>query len=380
MTRWLAFSLGNKTISDQLIGAKHRPSGFDYLRLFLSISVISVHSVSICYGLHVALEILWRGPLHPMVKFIVPSFFALSGFLVAGSLERNTVPAFLTLRFLRIFPALCVEVLISALLLGPLLTSHSLSDYFSHPEFWRYLGNIAGWVHLYLPGVFQGRPPPHYVNGSIWTVPFELECYAAIAVLRIAGVSKRPILFTSVALCALLAFSAEGGTLPVISRIRGELIIVSFSRGDLILPFVFGVAIYLLRNWLPFSLPLFVLSLTLSLVLVYFRPTTYFATPFVAYSTAYIGLLNPRRTLLGRGADYSYGIYLYGYPLQQAACQLLPGGTFWLLNIVYGVVFSGLAAYLSWTFIERRVLNWRSAALLSAAKVMDWLHLLFRRR
>ncbi|MBB4423810.1 peptidoglycan/LPS O-acetylase OafA/YrhL [Bradyrhizobium sp. CIR48] len=375
MIRWL---FGNETISDRLIRAENRPSGFDYLRSFLSISVISVHSISICYGIDVALETLWRGPLHPMVKFIVPSFFALSGFLVAGSLERNTVLAFLTLRFLRIFPALCVEVLISALLLGPFLTSLSLSDYFANPEFWRYIGNIVGWVHLYLPGVFENRPPPHYANGSIWTVPFELECYAAIAALGIAGLSKRPFLFAGVVLFSLLAFSAEGGTFPTISRVRGELIIVSFSRGDLILPFMFGVAIYLVRNSLPFSLPLFVLSLTLSFVLVYFRPTSYLATPFVAYSTAYIGLLNPRRTLLGRGADYSYGIYLYGYPFQQAACQLLPGGSFWLLNIVYGVVSSGVAAHLSWTLVEKRVLEWRSTALFRVAKFRKWLCLLFR--
>ncbi|NOJ44623.1 acyltransferase [Bradyrhizobium sp. WSM 1791] len=314
-----------------------------------------------------------------MVRFIVPSFFALSGFLVAGSLERNTILAFLTLRFLRIFPALCVEVLISALLLGPLLTSLSLSDYFSHPEFWRYLGNIVGWVHLYLPGVFENRPPPHYVNGSIWTVPFELECYAAIAALGIAGLSKRPILFTSVAFIAMLVFSAKGGTFAVISRVGGELIIVSLGRGELILPFMFGVAIYLVRNLLPFSLLLFVLSLTLSYVLVYFRPTSYLAAPFVAYSTAYMGLLNPRRTLLVRGAEYSYGIYLYGYPFQQAAFQLLPGGTFWLLNIVYGVLSSGAAAYLSWIFVEKRVLDWRSAALLRVANFIEWLSLLFRR-
>lgn len=267
----------------------------------------------------------------------------------------------------------------SALLLGPLVTSLSLSDYFSHPDFWRYLGNIVGWVHLYLPGVFEDRPPPHYVNGSIWTVPFELECYATITALRIAGLSKRPILFASIALFAMLAFSAKGGTFPTISRIRGELIIVSLSRGDLILPFMFGVAIYLARSSLPFSLPLFVLSLALSFVLVYFRPTSYLATPFVAYSTVYIGLLNPRRTLLVRGANYSYGIYLYGYPFQQAAYQLLPGGTFWLLNIVYGILSSGAAAHLSWTFVEKKVLEWRPAALLRVAKFIEWLRSLFRR-
>ncbi|RWB32756.1 MAG: acyltransferase [Mesorhizobium sp.] len=367
-----AFPFGNRMISDQLIRAENRPSGFDYLRLFLSIGVLLTHSIDICYGWHASLVIwLWRGPLHPMFYFIVPSFFALSGFLVAGSLERNTIPAFLTLRFIRIFPALCVEVLISALFLGTLLTSLSLRDYFSHPEFWRYLGNIVGWVHFDLPGVFENRSPPNRVNGSLWTVPFELDCYIAIAALGIAGLAKRPILFTSAAIVAMLALSAKGAFTSFF--ILGG----NHPGGVLILSFLFGAAIYLVRKTLPFSLPLFVLSFTLSLVFFYFAATFYLATPFVAYSTAYIGLLNPRRMLLVRGADYSYGIYLYGYPFQQAAFQLLPGGTFWLLNIVYAVLSSGAAAYLSWTFVEKRVLERRAAALLRVAKSMEWLRLFF---
>ncbi|MHC4046101.1 acyltransferase [Bradyrhizobium xenonodulans] len=368
MNRWSPFSLRDKTISDQLTRAENRPSGFDYLRLFLSIIVIAVHSISICYGMQIHLR-MWDGPLHPVLKFVVPSFFAMSGFLVAGSLERNTIPAFLTLRFLRIVPPLSVSTLISALLLGAFLTSLSLTDYFSHAEFWRYMGSIVGWVHIYLPGVFENRSPPNYVNGSIWTIPFELECYVAIAVLGIAGLPKRPILFTSVAILAMLSFSAKGITSPS----------YGVSHGEMVLPFMFGVAIYLLRNMLPFSFPLFVLSFTLSLVLFYSRAISYLEAPFVAYSTTYLGLLNPRRILLVRGADYSYGIYIYAFPFQQAAFQLLPGGTFWLSNIAYGVVSSGAAAYLSWTFVEKRVVEQRSAALSGVAKFIEWLRLLFRR-
>ncbi|WP_143273760.1 hypothetical protein [Bradyrhizobium canariense] len=78
-----------------------------------------------------------------------------------------------------------------------------------------------------------------------------------------------------------------------------------------------------------------------------------------------------------RGADYSYGIYIYAFPFQQAAFELLPGGTFWLLNIAYGVVSSGAAAYLSWTFVEKRVLEQRAAVLPRLAKFIEWLRLRF---
>ena len=88
-------------------------------------------------------------PSHIVMIFMVPAFFALSGFLVTGSALRlrATVP-FLTFRFLRILPALFVEVTLSALVLGPLFTRLPLAHYFSDPQFMRYFGNIAGTHHV----------------------------------------------------------------------------------------------------------------------------------------------------------------------------------------------------------------------------------------
>jgi hypothetical protein len=49
------------------------------------------------------------------------------------------------------------------------------SDYFKHIQFWRYLLNIIGHVHWQLPGVFTDVPFQNVVNGSLWTIPFELD-------------------------------------------------------------------------------------------------------------------------------------------------------------------------------------------------------------
>lgn len=64
-----------------------RPSGFDYLRIGLAISVLCLHSVATSYGKAADVE-LWMTPLRPFMRAILPMFFALSGFLVAGSLLR----------------------------------------------------------------------------------------------------------------------------------------------------------------------------------------------------------------------------------------------------------------------------------------------------
>jgi peptidoglycan/LPS O-acetylase OafA/YrhL len=90
--------------------------------------------------------------------FMVPAFFALSGFLVTGSALRLRATApFLTFRVLRILPALLVEVTLSALILGALFTTLPLKSYFSDPQFFRYFGNIVGLITFHLPGVFESN-------------------------------------------------------------------------------------------------------------------------------------------------------------------------------------------------------------------------------
>lgn len=163
------------SLEDQLVRTKNRPTGFDYLRIALSVSVLAAHTVTVCYGTQ-AETVLWSGPLRPLVYFIVPSFFALSGFLVAGSRERNSLPAFLTLRVLRIYPALTAEVVISAFLIGAALTILPLHQYFTSRTLLKYLLNVTGYIHYRLPGVFETLPTPNIVNAQLWTVPFELEC------------------------------------------------------------------------------------------------------------------------------------------------------------------------------------------------------------
>ncbi len=85
-----------------------RTSGFDYLRFGLATSIILWHGILISYGAEVELG-YWRGPIGVAYHFVLPVFFALSGFLVAGSLDRcPTLVSFFGLRVLRIVPALSV--------------------------------------------------------------------------------------------------------------------------------------------------------------------------------------------------------------------------------------------------------------------------------
>ena len=137
---------------------------------------------------------------------IIPMFFALSGFLVTGSAERvKALKPFLAFRLLRILPALTVEVVLSALLLGPIFTTVTLNDYFRDQSFFQYFGNIFGIVKFELPGVFVENPVSGIVNRNLWTLPSEFYCYIISAALIAGGLFfKGNILLVIMALITFL--------------------------------------------------------------------------------------------------------------------------------------------------------------------------------
>src|SRR4051812_44634124 len=119
------------TIDARMIATRGRTTGFDYLRIGLAISIVLWHGIITSYGWAVE-AVHWRAPEGVAFRFVLPMFFALSGFLVAGSLDRcRTLLGFFGLRVLRIVPALAVETTLSALIFGPLLTSDRLAEYFA---------------------------------------------------------------------------------------------------------------------------------------------------------------------------------------------------------------------------------------------------------
>jgi hypothetical protein len=77
-----------RTFDGKLEAAGGRPAGFDYMRLVLSLSVIAMHAPVVSYGLGFDAQI-WSSYAQGPIRLVLGIFFALSGFLVAGSLERS---------------------------------------------------------------------------------------------------------------------------------------------------------------------------------------------------------------------------------------------------------------------------------------------------
>ena len=340
------------SLADRVAATGGRSAGFDYLRIGLAVAIVCWHSILLCYGGAVE-QAIWRSAWRPLPSAILPVFFALSGFLVAGSLERcPTLISFFGLRILRILPALAVEITLSALLLGPLLTQVPLREYFASPIFHAYFLNILGDIQYTLPGLFPANPKPEIVNGQLWTIPFELQCYLALGLLGLIGaIRRRALLLGAMALLQAIAiWHAFSKTDPTGGAVTGSVLVMSFLA---------GVTLYVYRDRIPWSAPLG-LAAALATAVLLSVPNGEYAVAFpAAYLTVYAGLLNPRKIPVIFKGDYSYGIYLYGFPLAQAFVSLGPGTRHWYWYMLAVLPACALVACISWTRVEKPALRLR---------------------
>jgi peptidoglycan/LPS O-acetylase OafA/YrhL len=115
-------------------------------------------------------------------------FFAISGFLVTpGLLRTANVVDYAVHRSVRIFPGLIVNVVLTILVLGPILTTHSLVSYFRDPQTYLYAKNILTLMVNYLPGVVASDGNPASINGALWTLHFEVLCYILLGLFGAFG-------------------------------------------------------------------------------------------------------------------------------------------------------------------------------------------------
>ena len=343
------------TISHQFDQSKGRPSGFDYLRISLATMVVIIHAPVITLGTPGG-EMVWHSSMLPVIRMVIPMFFALSGFLIASSFERTpSLYKFFGLRIIRIGPALFVETLLSALVLGPLMTEFTLKNYFSDPLFFNYFKNIVGDPQFHLPGLFA-HTPNNLVNFQLWTIPFELECYLLIGLVGLLGGQRyriiAPIAMIMIIAGSLLVRVLVWHNMPEIYRpLPGPLLVISF---------IAGVSVYFYREYLSSGVFTIILLTIVNLVIFRLPGFWQFFSPItIAWLVGCIGTLNPHRLAVLRGADYSYGLYLYGYPIEQTVVYIFPHVLSPVFTAILALIFASVFAAFSWHFVEKPALKLR---------------------
>jgi peptidoglycan/LPS O-acetylase OafA/YrhL len=343
-----------------------RINNFNILRMLAATAVLISHAFPIALGKH-ATE-----PLEPVLHFslgtlAVLTFFAISGFFISQSLDRkNGLIDFAAARVLRVYPGLLAMLLITALMIGPIFTTMPLAVYFSDSDTALYvIRNLTlKWIQDGLPGVFQHNPYQAVINGSLWSLFYEVSCYGLVVAIGVSGVAARYTRFAAfLGVYALLYVSYK------LIGVRTHALLEDTYL--LTLPFVAGMALYQFREFVPLN-AILAASCAGATLLAY--RTSWFHEVFVVswtYFIFYLGYLRSGPLMMyNRLGDYSYGLYIYAFPCEQIAARLWHGiSPIELIAVSLPATF--FCAVLSWHLLESRALAHR-------VFVGNWLECKFR--
>ena len=336
-----------------------RQNNFDALRLLAAASVIFSHSFLIAEGTqNREWLILLTGNQCILGLTGVLVFFAISGFLVTQSFEQtDNLLHYLAKRALRIFPGLFVATVVSAFVLGPLVTALPLGAYLSRTEPYQYvLGNtlLDQTVHE-LPGVsFVDNPAGLEINGSLWTLRLEFLMYVMVLALGLLR------LLTVRTALLLLAFGIACLHFEMLYPLEkwGWFFQLLSGWGWLVGFFAAGMLLYKLRDTRIFDGRIALLAfagLILSVPLRLFIPLF---PVFGCYLAMWLAL-TPRLPIIpaARFGDLSYGLYIYGWPAEQAVIWLFGGRAAWWEIFLIALPAASALAFLSWHLVERPMLR-----------------------
>ena len=271
---------------------------------------------------------------------------------------------FLSFRLLRILPALSTEVVLCAVVIGGMATALPLLSYYRAPGLYQYFLNITGNIEYVLPGVFKTNPMDT-VNGSLWTIPPEIFCYVFLALMLLSRAYANRAIYPG-------RHGAAGG-----AGHHGRPFRVAHGRPvrqyHLFLCFVIGNLFYLWRDRIPSNAILFAVCAAGGLVLLrmpgFLTPSLFLLT----YCIVYLGTRRiPLPSFFATG-DYSYGIYLYAYPVQQLVAHWLPGLRIWWVNILISVPLVVLFAVFSWHVVEKPALSLKNRVRFLRRNEEAWL-------
>ena len=334
-------------------------NNFDIIRILFAWFVIVSHS----YVLN------GDGPTDPLAKltngymifsFIgVKGFFIISGYLIFQSLERSkSILDYLTKRILRIFPALIVVLALTLLVVYFIYPAYQ-GYYLLQPEIYKYfIGNsILFMPHFFIQGVFENLPNKA-INGSLWTIEFEFLFY--LLLLFLYPVRRNKNILKTILIITLIGFFV--GNLFFLDEIKKV-------SSPISLELVFDLGTYFLMgsllacfNWdkIPYKKFIVLGSFVILLLAILFKFNYSWVQLSLPFIIIYLGKQSSSIATLSHKVlgDPSYGIYLYGFPVQQFIIYFFKPST--LVLMISSTLLCFLLGYLSWILIEKKALRYKN--------------------
>ncbi|MEV6398106.1 acyltransferase [Streptomyces sp. NPDC051907] len=348
-----------------------------FIRLSLATAVVVSHASVLGFG-DTEFGLAFSHHQTTLGTLSVYGFFVLSGILVTRSGKRLPIGRFLWHRALRLLPGLWVCLAVTAFLVAPFLywrQQGTLYGFFGHaPGPLDYLRSnwFVAFEQRDISGVIatareSGLATSPSVNGALWSLRYEVLCYFGVALLALTGAlarARRVVLLIAAVLGWLVVREAAGHPfwsgawdasyyesitlIPAMGSVDPDVIVyLGFA-------FALGTLIELYRERIPVSDVLGAASVLTLLATLYFGYFYTVGLPALAYLLLWLAIRLPKPfRRIGARHDYSYGIYIYGFVVEQSLVVLgLARWGFWpyLAMALAGTL---LAAALSWHLVER---------------------------
>jgi len=309
-------------------------------------------------------------PLHraaglTLGEFGVNVFFSISGFLVARSWENSSGPGpYLAKRALRIFPGLWLCLFLTGFLIFPWLAARQPAgpDAAGLSESFLYFWHNA-WLKVRqtgFAGLFSDHPAAGVANGSLWSLFPEALCYLGLPVLAWLGGLRggRRWLPLAIAFLLTLAQAAAPRLLPGLASAGPLWWLWRLSTQAAF--FVGGVCLHIHSSRIPAS-PHTAIAATLLLVAAPPLGLYPWIGPLVLPAALLLAASRLPARNLDKGGDYSYGLYLYHYPVQQSLIALGASSAGAAMFFAHSLLVSLPLAAFSWWCVEKPALKWKPA-------------------
>lgn len=321
---------------------------FDLIRIILAVGILLVHSAGITDTdeLRYILNYL-NGDV------IVKCFFVISGYLVMHSYNKKPGKPFFIKRILRVFPAYYAAILFT-LLLGTFLTRLSFLDFITSQETLRYVVYnmcFLNFMQSSLPAVFDSNPL-NAMDGSLWTIKSELILYVSIPLFIFISRKSESLAYglTFIISVAWVYYFMYVHVTPA-SRTMSLQFVGMAS-------YFFGGAYFSACTARNKSIIITLISSAILYLITKNTKTGFILEiPLIISATLYVTLLAPRIVDMRKCGDYSYGLYLYHFPVMQTVINYGLYKSHPYLSIAITFTISLIFSVLSWHCLERKCLN-----------------------
>ena len=342
-------------------------NNFDFLRLFFSILVIVSHSYPLLYGNNDREPLMRLSGQMTLGSVSVDMFFIMSGYLIATSWNNTkNARSFALKRVRRIYPGLFVVNLLCFAVLAPIVSPQHFGIFNPKSIVKFFLNTLRLHGVGQLP-VFEDLPWKGVINGSLWSIPFEAWCYAGVVLLGLTALIQKRVVMLSVFILSVLlsTFVHYRGITPngfVLESIFG-----SAEAWVRLLPyFLVGIVYSLYSKEISFNPQYFLPALVIIFLSCFVTAGLTVTLPTLGAYCLFGFANQPVRYLrdCAKYGDFSYGIYLYAFPLQQTLVHFYKGWNPWTLFFAALVLATAFGVF-SWHFVESRFLPNRKVQVAS---------------